>query len=27
MDVITGKTRPDTGSAFFGQTFDLARLP
>jgi urea transport system ATP-binding protein len=27
MDVITGKTRPDSGSAFFGQTFDLARLP
>jgi urea transport system ATP-binding protein len=27
MDVITGKTRPDAGSAFFGQTFDLARLP
>jgi urea transport system ATP-binding protein len=27
MDVITGKTRPDTGSAFFGQTFDLSRLP
>ena len=26
MDVITGKTRPDTGSAFFGQTIDLARL-
>jgi len=27
MDVITGKTRPDSGTAFFGQTFDLARLP
>jgi urea transport system ATP-binding protein len=27
MDVITGKTRPDSGSAFFGQTFDLRRLP
>ena len=26
MDVITGKTRPDTGTAFFGQTFDLTRL-
>ena len=26
MDVITGKTRPDAGSAFFGQTIDLARL-
>lgn len=26
MDVITGKTRPDTGSAFFGQTIDLLRL-
>ncbi|MGC2164659.1 MAG: urea ABC transporter ATP-binding protein UrtD [Gallionella sp.] len=23
MDVITGKTRPDSGSAFFGQTMDL----
>ncbi|MFA5984756.1 MAG: urea ABC transporter ATP-binding protein UrtD [Methylococcaceae bacterium] len=23
MDVITGKTRPDTGSVFFGQTIDL----
>ena len=23
MDVITGKTRPDTGSAWFGQTVDL----
>jgi urea transport system ATP-binding protein len=27
MDVITGKTRPTSGSAFFGQTFDLTRLP
>ena len=26
MDVITGKTRPDTGTAFFGQTFDLTRM-
>ena len=26
MDVITGKTRPDTGTAFFGQTIDLSRL-
>jgi urea transport system ATP-binding protein len=26
MDVITGKTRPDTGSAFFGQQIDLLRL-
>jgi len=26
MDVITGKTRPDEGSAFFGQTIDLAKL-
>ncbi len=26
MDVITGKTRPDTGTAFFGQTIDLAKL-
>jgi len=26
MDVITGKTRPDSGSAFFGQTIDLTRL-
>jgi urea transport system ATP-binding protein len=23
MDVITGKTRPDSGTAFFGQTMDL----
>jgi urea transport system ATP-binding protein len=27
MDVITGKTRPDAGTAYFGQTFDLSRLP
>jgi urea transport system ATP-binding protein len=26
MDVITGRTRPDAGTAFFGQTIDLARL-
>jgi urea transport system ATP-binding protein len=26
MDVITGKTRPDSGSAFLGQTIDLTRL-
>jgi urea transport system ATP-binding protein len=26
MDVVTGKTRPDAGSAFFGQTLDLTRL-
>jgi urea transport system ATP-binding protein len=26
MDVITGKTRPDAGRAFFGQTLDLTRL-
>ncbi|MGQ0528496.1 MAG: urea ABC transporter ATP-binding protein UrtD [Panacagrimonas sp.] len=26
MDVITGKTRPDTGSAWFGQTVDLLKL-
>jgi urea transport system ATP-binding protein len=26
MDVITGKTRPDSGTAFFGQTIDLGRL-
>ncbi|MBI3144454.1 MAG: urea ABC transporter ATP-binding protein UrtD, partial [Pseudogulbenkiania sp.] len=25
MDVITGKTRPDSGTAFFGQTIDLTR--
>jgi urea transport system ATP-binding protein len=26
MDVITGKTRPDAGSAWFGQTTDLLKL-
>ena len=26
MDVITGKTRPDSGTAFFGQTIDLTKL-
>jgi urea transport system ATP-binding protein len=26
MDVITGRTRPDTGTCFFGQTIDLTRL-
>jgi len=26
MDVITGKTRPDSGSAWFGGTIDLLRL-
>jgi len=26
MDVITGKTRPDTGSVWFGQTLDLLTL-
>ena len=26
MDVITGKTRPDAGTAFFGQTIDLSKL-
>ena len=26
MDVITGKMRPDSGKAFFGQTIDLTRL-
>jgi urea transport system ATP-binding protein len=26
MDVITGKTRPDSGSVFFGQTIDVTRL-
>jgi len=26
MDVITGKTRPDEGTAFFGQTIDLTRM-
>jgi urea transport system ATP-binding protein len=27
MDVITGKTRPDTGTVFLGQTLDLTQLP
>ncbi|CAN5148106.1 urea ABC transporter ATP-binding protein UrtD [soil metagenome] len=26
MDVITGKTRPTSGTAFFGQTIDLTRM-
>jgi urea transport system ATP-binding protein len=26
MDVITGRTRPDAGTAFFGQTIDLTAL-
>jgi urea transport system ATP-binding protein len=26
MDVITGRTRPDSGTCFFGQTIDLTRL-
>src|SRR3546814_8981066 len=26
MDVITGKTRPTAGTAFFGQNIDLATL-
>ncbi|MBS1173528.1 MAG: urtD [Proteobacteria bacterium] len=26
MDVITGKTRPDSGTAYFGQTLDLTKL-
>ena len=26
MDVITGKTRPDSGTCFFGQTIDLTRM-
>ena len=26
MDVITGKTRPDSGTAYFGQTIDLTKL-
>ncbi len=26
MDVVTGKTRPDAGTAFFGQTLDLTRM-
>src|SRR6201993_1669291 len=26
MDVITGKTRPDSGSVFFGQSIDVTRM-
>lgn len=26
MDVITGKTRPDSGRTFFGQTMDLSKM-
>lgn len=26
MDIITGKTRPDSGKAFFGQSIDLLRM-
>jgi urea transport system ATP-binding protein len=26
MDVITGKTRPSSGTVFFGQTYDLTRM-
>ncbi|NMM38665.1 MAG: urea ABC transporter ATP-binding protein UrtD [Glaciimonas sp.] len=26
MDVITGKTRPSSGTAFFGQTMDLSKM-
>jgi urea transport system ATP-binding protein len=26
MDVITGRTRPDAGRAFFGQAIDLTRM-
>jgi len=26
MDVITGKTKPDSGSVFFGQTIDLLKM-
>jgi len=26
MDVITGKTRPTSGSAYFGQNYDLTRM-
>lgn len=26
MDIITGKTRPDSGQAWFGQTIDLLKL-
>lgn len=27
MDVITGKTRPDTGTVFFGNVLDLTQMP
>src|ERR1043165_906006 len=26
MDVVTGKTRPQSGTAFFGSAFDLLRM-
>ena len=26
MDIITGKTRPDSGTAYFGQTLDLTKM-
>ncbi len=26
MDVITGKTRPQSGTAYFGDTLDLTRM-
>ena len=26
MDIITGKTKPDTGTAYFGQTIDLLKM-
>jgi urea transport system ATP-binding protein len=26
MDIITGKTKPDTGTAYFGQTIDLLNM-
>jgi urea transport system ATP-binding protein len=26
MDIITGKTKPDSGTAFFGQTIDLLKM-
>jgi urea transport system ATP-binding protein len=26
MDIITGKTRPDSGTVFFGQTMDLTKM-
>ena len=26
MDVITGKTRPDSGTAYFGETYDLTHM-